>query len=62
MTDYKRHAEQCKQLQHMGIKFVPSHLGQPLVLRKSFEAIMGVEPQVDEALLALDNYARVQNG
>lgn len=62
LTGYKRHAEQREHLRHVGIKFVVSRLGEPLVLRKAFEAMMGAPTQGDEALIALDNYARNQDG
>ena len=62
MTGYKRHAEQRKHLMHEGIQFVVSRLGEPLVLRKAFELRMGIAPEVDAALSALDDYERAQNG
>jgi hypothetical protein len=62
VTGYKRHAEQRRHLQHTGIKFVVSRLGEPLVLRKAFEALMGAAPEADTALAALDEYERAQNG
>jgi hypothetical protein len=62
VTGYKRHAEQRKHLKTVGIKYVKSRLGEPLVLRKVFEAQMGIAPEVDAALLALDEYERAQNG
>ena len=62
VTGYKRHAEQRNHLRHVGIQFVVSRLGEPLVLRKAFEAMMGVAPEADAALLALDDYERSQNG
>jgi len=62
VTGYKRHAEQCKHLRHVGIQFVVSRLGEPLVLRKAFEALMGAAPETDAALAALDDYERAQNG
>ncbi len=62
LTGYKRHAEQRKHLMRVGVQFVPSRLGEPLVLRKAFEASMGVAPEVDAALSALDDYERAQHG
>jgi len=62
LTGYRRHAEQRKQLMVMGVKFMVARLGEPLVLRKALEASMGVAPEVDVALSALDDYERAQHG
>ena len=42
MTEYARKAEQCRQLEHMGIPFEITRSGRPLVLREVINQRFGL--------------------
>ena len=43
ITEYSRKAEQRRELQRLGLKFMVSRKGRPLVLRESLNAVLGIE-------------------
>ncbi len=56
LTEYSRHAEQCHELDRIGIKYIRTRTGRPKVLRKALEDFYTLktanrDPEIDLSAL-----------
>ena len=62
LTGYKRKAQQCAQLRHMGIRFHVNRLGRPVVVRETLVSGDGSSPSRVEAMPDLEAVRELENG
>ncbi len=62
ITLYSRSAEQCKELDRLGLQYMRNRHGKPLVLRKALDEFFHLKTATREPIINLDALNELQHG